>query len=562
LEKRLIHRLVLGFFIAAVVVGLALRLVSIANKHTWEQDEATFYLAAAVHQAEYHELRHEDLYPFERWSSGSDWIHFITLQEPFAFNKISYGLSLESDTPPLYIWLLHMWASVWGFHSWTGPTLNLVFTILLALLLAWFTQITLGNRLVTFGVVALWLLRPIPVDTLLLARHYTLLPLVTLLVAILIWRFLYRADAQPLKPLSALWLVLAIAAGYLTHYYFPLAVLAGCIALFLRYGFSKRLWQLVGAAFAALPILIVCHPYIFDQWTNMLNRRGSDFDFRTFDDRIANVIDSVLSMFFDGVNTHFAITSYSRLLLPALLLLLVVLGLVYFAIRNRARLQRYIAHLRSSERVNNQLYAWCFLLVLVGGQYLLYLSFFSPSHAITTRYLNLPWTFMVMLPFLITLLLPPRVRQWAFGLIGLYCIGVLVGAVALMLNGGVDAFPEHDLGQPGVLAEYDTLLVDNEFRELMVPLSLHMQPEDSVYVRRQYLLIEQPETWLPRFASTGGLYVTVPDIFGGTTENRDTILAMMQACGLTGTRVPATWFFETYVVDVTDVDAANACMST
>src|SRR5690606_33645475 len=132
------------------------------------------------------------------------------------------------------------------------------------------------------------------------------------------WRFLYQPAAARLTLPRAALLTFVIAGGYLTHYYFPLVVLAGGLALLVRYGFSSRLWQLVGCALVAFPIFALSHPYFVDQLMNMLNRRGSNFSLSMLDNRISAIINASVSMFVDNVAVRFNVSSYSRLLLPTL----------------------------------------------------------------------------------------------------------------------------------------------------------------------------------------------------------------------------------------------------
>lgn len=125
--------LVLLLFVLAA--GIASRVAGLAAKSTITHDEAISYICVTGHLGEYHRTLDAGASPYGEWVPASRWKRFWTLEAPFCFDRISAGLARYDVHPPLYFWLLHLWALVVGIHAWSGPLLNLLIDLTTALLL-------------------------------------------------------------------------------------------------------------------------------------------------------------------------------------------------------------------------------------------------------------------------------------------------------------------------------------------------------------------------------------------------------------------------------------------
>ena len=541
------QKLALGFFLLALVVGTALRLISVANKHTWDQDESILFLHATGRNDEFELLRNAGDYPFEFWSTVADWTPYITVTEPLNIPAVSYSMAFKDSHPPFYVWLLHLGMVAVGTHAWLGPALNLLLLVPLVLLVLLFARRLLGGWTAALTLTGIWYLRPAPVEALLTGRYYILLSLLALLVACLVWRGFYCAPARAHSWRQVALLAVVMAAGWLTHIYFPLVMAAAVLAVGLRWGPSRRLAGVLTSAIGGGVLFVLAFPQVFLLLSNLGDKRGV-FDWRQIDDRLTTTVNETLALFVDGVRFDLTVSSFSRLVPWATLVLAAVVLVALLAYRRRTRLARWRAAALASESGWSAVYLWVFIVVVAGGQLALYMAFLSPDHAMSARYLTMPFVFLVFVPFLLARALPRRFQPVANAAIGVYAALSLLGAVQLTANGGVPAFPELQLAPDAqALAACDTIVTDNNYREIMLALALHLQPDDRVFAGRQDALLADPPTWLPELLE-GGLYVTAGDQRSGTLANRDAILALLRAQGATVTRAAAPWIFETYVV--------------
>ena len=111
-----------------MIFSAALRIAGTAGKKTIDPDEGISYMAATGHLGEYFGV--DDQSPYGTWVEASDWKRFIQIEEKFCFKQISSDLARHDIHPPLYFWLLHLWSLIFGVHLWTGPSLNIMISII------------------------------------------------------------------------------------------------------------------------------------------------------------------------------------------------------------------------------------------------------------------------------------------------------------------------------------------------------------------------------------------------------------------------------------------------
>lgn len=66
---------------------------------------------------EYYDLVLAEKNPIGAWVPASEWKKFLHIEQPFCFDEIAHALTRFDIHPPLYFWLLHLWALVVGMHE-------------------------------------------------------------------------------------------------------------------------------------------------------------------------------------------------------------------------------------------------------------------------------------------------------------------------------------------------------------------------------------------------------------------------------------------------------------
>lgn len=535
------------FFIASLVVGLALRVTSISNKHTWDQDESILFLHATGRNDEFEILRNAHDYPFEDWSSVGEWLPYIVVTEPLNISAINYSMAFKDSHPPFYPWLLHMGMLVAGTQVWLGPVINLLLLVPLLILMLIFANHILENWSAALLLTSIWFLRPAPAEGMLTGRYYILLALLACAVAVLVWRRFYRAEAKPHTWRHVVLLAVVMVSGWLTHIYFPLVTVAALVSVGIRWGFSRRLAGVVAATLTSAVLFILAFPQVFLLLSNLNGMRGT-FDWRRIDDRFSKLVNETLVLFTDSIQVDLTVSSFSRLIPWAVLLVIVSSVMIVVLYRARALIAAWWTAALSNESLSRLIYLWTFIFVVVGGQFVLYIAFISPDHAMSARYLTMPFVFLIFVPFLLFKMLPDRLRPIATLTVIFYAVGSFVNAAQLTVNGGLTVFPELQLAADTyALAECETIVTDNNYREIMLAMALHLQPEDRIFAGRHTTLLANTSVWLPELTQ-GGLYVTAWNQRNGTIEQHDAVINLLHAEGVTVRRVEAPWIFETYIV--------------
>src|SRR5574342_1093609 len=117
-------KLALAILTLTVLAAAVLRLSGISVKKTFSKDEGFSYVCATGHATEYIHAT-EGHAPFGEWVPAAAWKKFLQIDQRFCFKKIGLDLANTDIHPPLYFWLLHVWALPLGINLWTGPSLNI-----------------------------------------------------------------------------------------------------------------------------------------------------------------------------------------------------------------------------------------------------------------------------------------------------------------------------------------------------------------------------------------------------------------------------------------------------
>ncbi|MDQ4072410.1 MAG: glycosyltransferase family 39 protein, partial [Actinomycetota bacterium] len=229
------RRLALALLACLLVAAGGLRLAGGADKSGLTHDESISYLAAACHQGHYARITLSGEPPFGRWVAASDWKRLLRPDRALCLGDIGRDLAREDIHPPLYFWLLHVWALVFGVGLWTGLSLNIALATLTSLALFGLGRRLLADPLRAAGVAGVWSLSPAAIRVFGEARQYELL---ALLAVVFVWQCLRFADpATRPRYRDAAGLAAVTAAGALAHFLFSLVAVAGAALL------AVRLWR-------------------------------------------------------------------------------------------------------------------------------------------------------------------------------------------------------------------------------------------------------------------------------------------------------------------------------
>ena len=112
------------------------------------------------------------------------------MKKPFCFSKIGFDIAHYDIHPPLYFWILHVWILIVGVHTWSGPVLNILISMINIIILFGFAKYILDNSKDAIYVAYTYALSPAVIFTSLDARQYDLFALFTIIFTWQIIKFL------------------------------------------------------------------------------------------------------------------------------------------------------------------------------------------------------------------------------------------------------------------------------------------------------------------------------------------------------------------------------------
>jgi 4-amino-4-deoxy-L-arabinose transferase-like glycosyltransferase len=536
-------RLAIVVLILGLAAGMLLRTEGMLLKHKLLHDEAISYIAATGHLNAYKAAAEGGL--TDRWVPAQQW---KALMEPGAFwvfRGIESGLAHTDMHPPLYFWILHVWVTLFGVTLKGGIVLNMIIAALTGVSLFFLARRLLGNELEAAIVTAIWIVSPPVVATSMMARHYDLVALFTVLFALVIVKAADRA--RPLRARDLVLLAVVAAAGMLTHYQFALVLLTGAayaLAVLVRRD-RKRLLKIIGGMLAGLPLFLVLDPTFYlsvlrhgqrphqltadvfvarfrlvrqslgsffgsevpDQkwsrwsWQTLSAHLGSWGSPRRLPDRL---VGSWLGLM---QSLRRALTSGAAVKLTIALLLLFVVGLAIALLlpRWRPHARRYLAAVDTK----GMFPAAFFLAGIAGSIIVMYLLVRSPF--IYDRYLAAAWPFLAFAPVLAARLL---VGRWRYVAIAAFCLVFVVPPAMGRLHAFYDRTnPE----QAVVLARADRFVIDDQSRGNISRVMYWIPDDRLVYVSTLPQLLANKNAWLPALGPNDAyLALRVP---GNTTQD-------------------------------------------
>jgi len=366
--------------------------IGLTKKTDISHDEVITYLSATGHQGEFQDIVSNERSPYGRWAPAYEWKKLLSIDKKFCFGLIGRDLARYDYHPPMFFWLLHIWAILVGIHVWTGPVFNFIITLLILFILYHFTKRLLGNSLEAAVVVLLWALNPIPVQTSLMARQYCLLTLWVFLLAQQVARYTESNNPTNFKELCILFLLTTL--GILTHYHFAF-ILASCglwLIIRLWYRSRSRLAWSLGAMAAGCLVFILLHPEFYLSF-QLQNQGSQSFTWKGVPYRLTRIMMS----FFYSAWRKTIWPSFPQLTTIAIVftsaILLGFTGGILLCLKKtfRLRIKNYFARLDKPQLFIVYIFICLFIL-----SSLLYLMCSSPKHAIGAYYESMIWPFAIL----------------------------------------------------------------------------------------------------------------------------------------------------------------------
>lgn len=515
-----------GVLIAALVAGTSLRVTGLAGKNALTHDETISYLVATGHKAEYSKVLEEERPPYGLWAAADEWKRFMRIEDVLCFGKIRHDLATTDLHPPLYFWLLHIWCLLFGVNVWTGPTLNLLLTSAVTLALFGIARFVLRDSLKGAFVAFAWSVSPTVIPIALVARHYDLLALATVLF---VWQVIRCADpAAPLRHRSSLWLTMATAFGLLTHYHFLLTV-AGCglfvvVRLIKRH--RRRLLTMCAAVFVGFLIFVVLNPGFYSS-IQTGRGRAQAFGSEPVSQRVDRTVARYTAFFVDSMSMP---VSDHKAVQHAVLGGLIALSLI---VAGRGAWRRLTSRQASPQTGIAGLYILYFFLWTAGTNILLYLTFVSPKHAMEPKYPTMAWPFFAFVP----VVLLGTFRKTGTVLTIVLCLGML--AAGGQKTSRLSAYNRRIEAPTALFERAQQVLVDNVERGVLPRALWHCPDDMSVFAARPAYLLDRKDAWFDQLVDDT-LYVSPPG--RGDSNQKRKILVRSIAEAYTITRIKG-WFW-------------------
>ncbi|MEZ4591220.1 MAG: glycosyltransferase family 39 protein [Chloroflexota bacterium] len=479
----------------------------VASKNSITHDETISYLSAVGRQGAFERILRDNVYPANHWATVAEWQAWFSIETPFAFGQISRDLAESDIHPPLYFWLLHVWIWLFDVHPWTGPTLNMLLQAVGAWGLFRLAQTSLRHTQEALAVTFIWVMSPAVLTAVLEARQYTLLAVCTIFFVWMMVRIVNQPAGWAWQPWVLL--LLATAAGALTHFHFVLVV-AGAGLLFVlklvRQDFKRVLY--VGTAVAAGYLLsFALHPQFLLSVSELSRRQALEAKYLSGTLAVFQRIYAVGNTF----TGFWTISQIAQLILFCLALAsLIWLGMVL--LKNPARVRQFTQNSDLSGLEMGLFFAW------IGGiSILLYLTFVSPVHAMTARHMSAVWPFFPFLPVLLLRTFPAPKRYWAVWGVG----------TAVFLSAAVMTWQSHQPSSSPSPVPFtgQHVVVDGVYQGILPRLFWDLPAEAYLFAATQEELLAEPDLWLPQLAAND-LYIS--DLsYDNTLTNQEQILALL-----------------------------------
>ena len=493
------HRrtLLSALVLVGALAGSALLILQTAGrKLTIEHDEGISFIQASVRMADWQRVSLGHLAPAAEWAPAAAWQSFWQVGEPFGFAAISQSLVTADIHPPLYFWLLHLWALAFGMTAASSIWLNVALAVLTGLALFGLARWAFRDPLFAALVVGVWALAEPTVGVSVAARPYGLLSLVSVLT---VWAGLawFGRDRRP-RLLAVLGLGLLIGAGLLTYYQFALLVAGLMLWLTIAcWGRWRNLLAVYASGVLGAGLLFAGQPGFW----NSLSVLGQLSSVADLDVRVQRTVTAVASL----VNPAFGLRlgeASPRTQLWALVAAAAV-AVVVLVVGTWPRGEEK----GSADSPARRLLA----VGLIGGWNLavvcaLYLTGLSPSHAMGERYLAMALPFLAV--WALVLFRPGgRLRRGNLLVASLLVAGLCGASVFSQVR--TNLAPSPDRSAASILAGARRVVIDGIARGVVPRVLLDARPDLEVYADTELRLLADPAAWADRL-QPGDVVVSDP----------------------------------------------------
>ncbi len=491
----------LALLALALGSGLLFRAGEIGIKRQFSHDEIISYIAATGHQDRYQWAVNGGL--TDRWVPASEWKSLTQPGSFWDFGQIRSGLAHTDTHPPLYFWILHVWVAIFGVSLRWGLVLNAIIATLTGVVLFLLARRLLRNSIEAALVVLVWTVSPPVLKTSMMARHYDLFALMTVIFAFLVVR---AVDLErPFRWRDAAVLAVVTAAGVLTHYQFSIvAVTGGLYACFVLLRRSRpRLWRVGLSMVAGAPIFVALAPQFYLSVRRQQDWQAHGFSMNALNERIHEVWSALYPFFGLSVHDLRRAPNYSVLVTKpfwsfladggaaragavVVLLAAVALAVCLFVEPMRSPVRRYFARVDTTGMTG----ALFFLIGVLGGIFAMYLAFRSPHYAVGDHYQAAGWVFLAFTPVLAARLLPRRAQ---------YAV-VIVFWIMLLMPAGfgrLHTLRNHSPNPRPMLAAAHRVVLDGPDRGNGSRVLFWLPDKTMVYAAWQTDLLSDPSAWIP-----------------------------------------------------------------
>lgn len=494
-----------SLLVSALLVGVIALLVSVRSVRTISHDSSISILAATGHQDAYAQSNLHG-----RWVRAEEWQRFWRPEEAGCFRIIARDLGTYDIHPPLYFWILHVWFWFFGVTTVTGPALNVLFHLGTTVSIFWVSRLLRFPAWIALFCAAYWLLSPanssIATDT----RQYSLLATTSICFTGALIRFLLNAGRKSFALLACVSM-----AGMLTHYHFFIVAASSLIPVSLALG-VKRDWvlllRLAGCIALGTLGFLALHPAFLSAILRQQAASGTIHG--------AGILPRLET--FTGAVSEQILYFYAPLLVAPICLLL--LGGIL--------LSRWMSSDSSSERresmdsVSSRVVAFLpagSTIICLGAVGFLYLTFRSPVHAMSAKYISFASPLIVVgMGQLLHLLSKKNRLLTAAAVLSLIITQTSHCIESAAVQNRLAAFPRGNPLREGSVRA----IIDSTARGVVGPVLIQAAADTQVFVASQQELVGNDFPAL----DTGDTVIYISSKkYENTAENQSRILQQFEA---------------------------------
>lgn len=453
-----------------------------ATKSSIEHDEGISFINASAKMGDW--LLTRSAAPAGTWVPASTWQWYLQPTDPWAFSSISQGLAQWDIHPPVYFWLLHVWALAFGMSAASSIALNVVVAVLTGLALFGLARWVHTDAARAAGTVVFWALSASVVAVSLMARQYGLLALLSVCT---VW-FALAQFTRPGVPRPWAPVVLAglIALGLATYYQFAFLV-AGLLAWMTLTFWSdwKRLGLLYVPSLVGGLLLFALHPGFLNSFS-VLSRNTSAAKGDLLR-RLKQTVDTIAGFFITPRGASVLVSGFSGVTALAVILgvgiLVLVIALIVGMRLHWTDIRPSAADTSSRYRLSAVLFLGMWVLL---GIVAMYLTGRSPIHAMGDRYLTMVWPFLAFAP---AAALHRLKAAPSAALIVVWALLSVPGQLAAVAAGPTSPRVSD------ILAPAKHIVVDSIARGVLPRIVIDAAPGTRVFAGPQSSLLRDPGAW-------------------------------------------------------------------